>query len=136
MGGGGIIPPPPPSPTRNTSSQTPTTSGSGIVSSMTSTTVHTSIVQNMFGTPFPYGMLGFDSSTNLTYSTLQTIGLGEGISNAPFQGFLRVTSSSYNVVPYGSGHIPPLSPSLEGDFQQPFGPSASSSLFRGWIQGP
>jgi hypothetical protein len=136
MGGGGIVPPPPPSPTRNTSSQTPTTSGSGTVSSMTSTTVHTSTVQNTSGAPFTYGMSGFDTSSTLTYSTLQTIGLGAGSSNAPLQGSLGGTSAPYNAVPYGGGHIPPPSPSLGGDFQQPSGPSASSSLFSGGSQGP
>jgi hypothetical protein len=42
----------------------------------------------------------------------------------------------YNVVPYGGGYIPPPSPSLGGDFRQLYGPSVSSSLFSGGIQGP
>jgi hypothetical protein len=68
MVGGGVIPPPPPSPTRNISNQTPTTSGSGTISTMTMTIIPT--IHNMSGTPFTYGMSSFDSSSTLTYSTL------------------------------------------------------------------
>jgi hypothetical protein len=117
MGGGGIVPPPLPSPTRNNSSHTPTTSSSGTNSSTMSTTLFTYLVHNMSSASFSYGMSGFDSSSILTYSTLQTIVLGAGTSNAPLQGSLGGNYSPYNVVPYGRGHIPPSSPSLGGDFQ-------------------
>jgi hypothetical protein len=103
---------------------------------MTSTIVHTSTVQNTFVTPFSYGMSGFDISLTLTYSTLQTTGLGVGSSTTPLQGSLRGASALYNVVPYGGGHIPPPSPSLGGSFQQPYGLNASSILFSGGIQRP
>jgi hypothetical protein len=126
-GRGGIIPPPPPSPTRNVSSQTPTTSSSGIVSTTTTTNVPT--IQNVSGTPFTYGMSGFYSSSTLTYPTLQTIGLGEGISNSPLQGSFMGNFASFNAIPYRGGHIPPLSPSLEGFFHQPSGLNTSSIFF-------
>jgi hypothetical protein len=38
------------------------------------------------GRPFSYGMPSSGTSPALTYSTLQTLGLGAGISNAPLQG--------------------------------------------------
>jgi hypothetical protein len=72
----------------------------------------------------------------LTYSTLQTMGLGAGSSNAPLQGSIGGTSTSYNVIPYGGGHIPPLSPSLSGAFQPPIGVSANYNLFGAGSLGP
>jgi hypothetical protein len=113
----GIIPPPPPSPTRSTSSQTPTTSDNGTISSMTSNTIHTYIVKNMSVTPLTYGMLGFDSISTLTYSTLQTVFLGAGSYIYPLQGSLGGTYAMYNVVPYGGGDIHPPSPSIRASFQ-------------------
>jgi hypothetical protein len=79
---------------------------------------------------------GFDSNSVLTYSTLQTMGLGAGSSNAPLQGSAAGTTSPFNAIPYGGGHIPPSSPSLGGAFQQPIRPNANYSLFSGGIQGP
>jgi hypothetical protein len=80
---GGVIPPPSPSPTRNVSNQTPTTSSSGTISTTTTTIVPT--IHNMYGSPFTCGRLSFYSSSNLTYSTLYIVGLGEGISNSPLK---------------------------------------------------
>jgi hypothetical protein len=82
--GGGIVPPPPPPPVRTTTVPTPMTSGSGSIPLMVLTTV--SFTQNVTGAPFSYGMPDFDSNSVLTYSTLQTMGLGAGSSNAPLQG--------------------------------------------------
>jgi hypothetical protein len=79
--------------------------------------------------------VGFDTSSTLTYSTLQTIGLGEGSSNAPLQGSFTGTSAPFNAIPYGGGHIPPPSPSLGGAFQQPSGLNTSSILFSGGSHG-
>jgi hypothetical protein len=114
--------------------QTPTTLGSGTIPSMTLTIVPS--IQNVSGAPFSYGMSGFDSSSFLTYSTLQTIVLGAGISNAPLQGSVMGTTTPFNVIPYSGGHIPPPSPSLGGTLQQPIGPNAKSSLFSGVSHGP
>jgi hypothetical protein len=128
------LPPPPPPPIRTTINQTPTTSGSGTVPTMTMTIVPS--IQNMSGTPFSYKMSGFDSSSTLTYSTLQTVGLGEGSSSAPLQGSFMGTTAPFNAIPYGGGHIPPPSPSLGGAFQQPFKINTSSILFSGGSHGP
>jgi hypothetical protein len=57
-------------------------------------------------------MSGFDTSSTLTYSTLHTTSLGVGSYNTPLQRSLGCSFSPYNVVPYGWGHIPPLSPSI------------------------
>jgi hypothetical protein len=93
-------------------------------------------IQNMSGAPFSYGMSGFDSSSTLTYSTLQTIGLGVGSSNSPLQGSFTGTTAPFNTIPYGGGHIPPPSPSLGGAFQQPIRLNTNSSLFSGGSHGP
>jgi hypothetical protein len=114
-GRGGVVPPPPPSPTRTNSNQTLTTSGSGTVPIMTMTTVPT--IHNVYGDPFTYGMSGFDTSSTLTYSTLQTIGMGAGSLNAHLQGSFTDTTSPFNVIPYSGGHIPPISPSFGGALQ-------------------
>jgi hypothetical protein len=84
------MPPPPPSPKRNPSLQTPTTSGNGTVPTTISIIVHASTIYNTFVAPFTYGMPGFDTSLILTYSTLQTTGLGVGSSTNLLQGSLRV----------------------------------------------
>jgi hypothetical protein len=88
------------------------------------------------GPPFSYGMLGFDSNSVLTYSTLQTMGLGEGSSNYPMQGSTGGTSIPFNAIPYDGGHIPPLSPSLDGAFQQPIRPNSNYKLFGAGSLGP
>jgi hypothetical protein len=65
---GGVTPPPPPPPIKTTTVYTPTTSGSGKIPSTTLTIVFS--IHNVSGALFSYGMLGFDSSSVLTYSTL------------------------------------------------------------------
>jgi hypothetical protein len=64
--------------------------------------------------PFSYDMPSSGTSPALTYSTLKTLGLGAGSSNAPLQGQLGGTPVPFNAFPYIGGHIPPSSPSLGG----------------------
>jgi hypothetical protein len=64
------------------------------------------------------------------------MGLGAGSSNAPLQGSTIGTTTPFNAIPYGGGHIPPLSPSLGGTFQHPIRPNANYSLFGGGSLGP
>jgi hypothetical protein len=85
---------------------------------------------------FHTGCPNFDTNSVLTYSTLQTLGLGAGSSNAPLQGSMGGTSTPYNAFPYGGGHIPPSSPSLGGAPQQSVGPNINYNLFGVGSQGP
>jgi hypothetical protein len=82
------------------------------------------------GPPFSYGMPNFDTNSVLSYSTLQTLGLGAGSSNAPLQGSMGGTSSPYNAFPYDGGHIPPSSPSLGDAPQKPVWPTMNYNLSR------
>jgi hypothetical protein len=84
---------------------------------------------SLTGPPFSYGMPSSGTSLALTYSTLQTLGLGAGSSNAPLQGQLGGTPVPFNAFPYAGGHIPPLSPSLGGPHQQSTGQPIHTSLF-------
>jgi hypothetical protein len=132
--GGSVVPPPPPSSIRTTTIQMPTTSGSGSIPLMTSTTVP--FIQNVYDTPFSYGMPCFDSNSVLTYSTLQTISLGARSSNSPLQGAVMGTNALFDAIPYSGGHIPPSSPLLEGTFQQSIEPNTNYSLFSRGNHGP
>jgi hypothetical protein len=89
---------------------TTSTSGNGLIPSMVAITA--AFTQSVIDPPFSYGMPGFDTNSVLSYSTLQTLGLGEGISNDPMQGSMGGTSAPYNAFPYGGGHIPQSSPLL------------------------
>jgi hypothetical protein len=111
---GGISPPNPPSLFQTIVVSTPSTSGSGLIPSAVTTTAP--FTQSATGPPFSYGILGFDTKSFLTYSTLETMGMGVGSSNNPLQGSMGGTSASYNDIPYDGGHIPSLSPSLDDDF--------------------
>jgi hypothetical protein len=71
----------------------------------------------------------------LSFSTLHTLGLGAGRSNAPLQGSMGGTLASYNSFPYGGGHIPPSSHSLDGAHQHFVGLNAHHSSFEEGIQG-
>jgi hypothetical protein len=51
------------------------------------------------GTPFSYGMPSSGTSPSLTSSTLQTLGLGAGSSNAPLQGQLGGIPVPFNAFP-------------------------------------
>jgi hypothetical protein len=109
------------------------TSHSGLILSMAADT--TPFPQSAIGPPFSYGMLISGTSPILSYSTSQTLGLGERSSNAPLQGHMGGTLAPFNAFPYGGGHIPPSSPSLGGTHQQSVGPPAHHSLFGAGSQG-
>jgi hypothetical protein len=87
------------------------------------------------GPPFSYGMPSSGTSPALTHSTLQTLGLGAGSSNAPLQGQLGVIPIPFNAFPYARGHISPLSPSLSGLHQQSARQPAHTSSFGDKSQG-
>jgi hypothetical protein len=87
------------------------------------------------GPPFSYGMPSSGTSPALIYSTLQTLGLGSGISNAPLQGQLGGIPVPFNDFPYTGGHISPSSPSLGGLHQQSAGQLAYTSSFGAESQG-
>jgi hypothetical protein len=91
--------------------------------------------QSVTSPPFSNGMPGFDTNSVLSYSILQTLGLGEGLSNTPLQGSMGGTSSPYNAFNYGGGHIPPLSPSLDGAHQHSIGMNVNYSSFGAGSQG-
>jgi hypothetical protein len=131
---GGILSPNPPSPVWTIVVLTPSTLGSGSIPSSAATTAP--FTQSAMGPPFSYGMPDFDSNSFLTYSTLQTMGMGVGSSNYPMQGSTKGTSVPFNSIPYGGGHIPPPSPLIGGAFQQPIGPNANYNLFGAGSLGP
>jgi hypothetical protein len=85
---------------------------------------------------FSYGMPSSGTNHVLSYATSQTLGLGVGSSNPPLQGHMGGTSTPFNTIPYGGGHIPPSSPSLGVTHQQSVGPPMHHSLFGAGIQGP
>jgi hypothetical protein len=89
-----------------------TTSHSDPILSMAMAT--TPFTPSATGPPFSYDMPSSGTSPALTHSTLQTLGLGEGSSNAPLQGQLGGTSVPFNDFPDAGGHISPSSPSLGG----------------------
>jgi hypothetical protein len=131
--GGGILPPPPHSPIRTSVVPTPKTSGNSLIPLTTLTTIPFN--HNVMGAPFSYGNHEFDTNLVLTYSTLQTMGLGVGTSNASLQGSTMGTIVPFNAIPYSGGHIPPPSPLLDGTFQ-PIVPNTNYSLIRGGNVGP
>jgi hypothetical protein len=66
------------------------------------------------GPPFSYGMPSSGTSPVLSYSTLQTLGIGVGRYSAPLQDHMGGTPGPFNAFPYRGGHIPPSFPSLSG----------------------
>jgi hypothetical protein len=74
-------PPNPPSPVQATMVLIASTLNSGPVPSMVAAT--TLFTPSATGPPFSYGMPSSGTSHVLSYSTLQTLGLGVGSSNAP-----------------------------------------------------
>jgi hypothetical protein len=86
--------------------------------------------------PFSYEMPSSGTSPVLSYSTLQTMGLGAGSSSAPLQGHMGGTPVPFNTFPYRGGHIPPSSPSLGGSHQQSIRQPTHTSLFGTGSQGP
>jgi hypothetical protein len=81
-------------------------------------------------------MLDFDTNSFLTYYTLQTMVLEAGSSNTPLQGSTTGTTIPFNAIPYGGGHILPMIPLLDGDFQQLIEPNLNYIFFGGGSLGP
>jgi hypothetical protein len=123
----GMLPPLPPSSVWTIVVLTASTSGSVLILSSMMTTAPFN--QSVMGPTFSYGIPDFDSNSFITYSTLHTMGLGEGNSNTLMQGSTRDASIPFNVITYGGGHIPPPSPSLSSSFQQPVRLNANYILF-------
>jgi hypothetical protein len=94
---------------------TATTSHSGPIPSLAAATPP--FTPSATGPPFSYVMPSSGTSHVLSYSTLQTLGLGVGSSSTPLQGHMGGAPTPFNAFPYGGGHIPPLSPSLGGSHQ-------------------
>jgi hypothetical protein len=88
------------------------------------------------GPLFSYEMPSSGTSPVLSYSTLQTLGLGAGRSSTPLQGHMGGTPVPFNSFPYGGGHIPPSSPSLGGLHQQSAKQPTHNSLYGVGSQGP
>jgi hypothetical protein len=126
--------PNPPSSVRATMVSTATTSHSGLILSLMVAT--TPFAPSVTGPLFSYGMPSSGTSPILSYSTLQTLGLGVGSSSAPLQGHMGGTPIPFNAFPYGVGHIPPSSPSLGGSHQQSAEQPTHNSLFGAGSQGP
>jgi hypothetical protein len=61
---------------------------------------------------------------------------GKGAQTLPCKGPLGAPHASYNAIPYSGGHIPPLSPSLDGAFQPPVRPNMNYNLFGAGSLGP
>jgi hypothetical protein len=97
---------------RATTVSTATTSHSGPTLSIAAAT--NPFTPSATDSPFSYGMPSLGTSHALTHSTLQTLGLGVGSSNAPLQGQLGGIPVPFNAFPYVGGHISPSSPSLGG----------------------
>jgi hypothetical protein len=131
---GGMLPPNPTLLVWTTVVSTPFISGSGLTPSSAVTTAP--FTHSAMGPPFSYGMPIFDSKSFLTYSTLQTMGLGARSSNTLMKGSTRGNSVPLNAIPYGGGHIPPPSPSLGVAFQQPIGLNANYIFFGESSLGP
>ena len=98
---------------------TASTLHSGLILSLVAAT--TPFTPSATDPPFSYGMPSSGTSLVLSYSTSQTLGLGARSSNTPLQGHMGGTPIPFNAIPYGGGHIPPLSPSLGGSLQQTIG---------------
>jgi hypothetical protein len=122
-----------PLPVQTTMVSAASTSENGLILSMAAITAP--FTQSATSPLFSYGMPCFNTNSVLSYSTLQTLGLGAGSLKAPLQGSMGGTSSSYNAFPYGGDHIPPSYPSL-GDAHQHFTRlNANYSLFGAGSQG-
>ena len=83
---GEFSPPNPSSSVRATMVSTTTTSHSGLIPSLVAAT--TPFTPSVIGPPFSYGMPSSGTSPVLSYSTLQTLGLGAGSSSTALQGHM------------------------------------------------
>jgi hypothetical protein len=131
---GGVPPLNPPSSVRATMVSTASTLSSGLIPSLVVATAP--FTQSVTDPSFSYGMPSSGTSPVLSYSTLQTLGMGVGSSNAPLQGPMGGTLAPFNAFPYGGGHIPPSSPSLDGAHQQSAWSNTDHSSFEAGSQGP
>jgi hypothetical protein len=131
---GEASPPNPPLPVQATMVSTACTSHSGPIPSLAVAT--TPFTPSETGPPFSYGMPSSGTSPVLSYSTLQTSGLGAVSSSAPLQGYMGGTPAPFSAFPYGGGHIPSSSPSLGGSHQQSVRQPIHHSLFGAGSQGP
>jgi hypothetical protein len=122
-----------PSVVRSTMAPAATTSQSGPIPSIVAAT--NPFTSSATGAPFSYGMPSSGTSPALTTSTLQTLGLGAGSSNAPLPGQLGSIPVPFNAFPHAGGHIPPSSPSLGGPHQQTAGQPAHTSSLGAASQG-
>jgi hypothetical protein len=122
-----------PSSVRATTVSAATTSHSGPSPSIVAATPP--FTPSATGPPFSYGMPSSGTSPALTYSTLQTLGLGAGSSNAPLQGQIGGIPVPFNAFPYAGGHISPSSPSLGALHQQSAGQPSHTSSFGVGSQG-
>jgi hypothetical protein len=122
-----------PSVVRSTMAPATTTSQSGPTPSIAAAT--NPFTSSATGAPFSYGMPSSGTSPVLTTSSLQTLGLGAGSSNAPLPGQLGSIPVPFNVFPHAGGHIPPSSPSLGGPHQQTAGQPAHTSSLGAASQG-
>jgi hypothetical protein len=86
---GDVPPPKKPSLVQTTMVSTASTSGNGLILYMA--TITSSFTQSATCPPFSYRMLYFGTSTVLSYSTLQTLGLGAGSPKTPLQGYMGGT---------------------------------------------
>jgi hypothetical protein len=123
-----------PSSVRTTMAPATTSSQSGLTPSIVAAT--NPFTSSATGAPFSYNMPSSGTSPALTHSTLQTLGLGAGSSNAPLQGQLGGIPTPFNAFPHVGGHIPPSSPSLGGPHQQTAGQPAHTSSLGVGSQGP
>jgi hypothetical protein len=113
---------------------TASTSNTDLIPSLAAATAPST--QSATGPPFSYGMPSSGTSPILSYSTLQTLVLGEGSSNAPLQGPVGGTSTPFNAFPYRGGHIPPSFSLLGGAHQQSVESNTHHSSFGARSQGP
>jgi hypothetical protein len=127
-------PPNPLLPVRATMVSTASTSHNGPIPSFVAAT--NPFIPSATGPPFSYGIPSLGTGLVLSYSTLQTSGLGAGSSSAPLQGHMGGTPTPFNAFPYKGGHIPPSSPSLSGSHQQSTEKPTHHSLFGAGSQGP
>jgi hypothetical protein len=118
---------------RATTVSAATTSHSRPTPSIVATTNH--FTPSATGSSFSYGIPSSGTSPALTHSTLQTLSLGVGSSNAPLQGQLGGIPVLFNALPYVVGDISPLSPSLGGLHQQSIRQPAHTSSFGAGSQG-
>jgi hypothetical protein len=115
-------------------SQPTTTSHSGLISSLVAAT--TPFTPSATGPPFSYGMPSSGTSPVLSYSTLQTLGLGVGSYKHSSARSHGGTPAPFNAFPYRGGHIPPSFLSLSGSHQQSAGQPTHNSVFGAGSQGP